>query len=78
MMEGFGVHTFRLVNAAGAARFVKFQVFATNNGIEPCLDELEVWSAAAPGQPPRNVALAVALAVALVVVLALVGVSSLR
>src|SRR5471030_2479060 len=24
MMEGFGVHTFRLVNAAGKARFVKF------------------------------------------------------
>jgi catalase len=24
MMEGFGVHTFRLVNAAGEARFVKF------------------------------------------------------
>ena len=24
MMEGFGVHTFRLVNAKGAARFVKF------------------------------------------------------
>jgi catalase len=24
MMEGFGVHTFRLVNAEGAARFVKF------------------------------------------------------
>jgi hypothetical protein len=24
MMEGFGVHTFRLVNAAGKSRFVKF------------------------------------------------------
>ena len=24
MMQGFGVHTFRFVNAAGAARFVKF------------------------------------------------------
>jgi catalase len=24
MMEGFGVHTFRLINAAGVARFVKF------------------------------------------------------
>ena len=24
MMEGFGVHTFRLVNAEGKARFVKF------------------------------------------------------
>jgi catalase len=24
MMEGFGVHTFRLVNAAGASTFVKF------------------------------------------------------
>lgn len=37
-------------------RFVKFSIFATNNGIEPCIDELEIWSAAAPGQPPRNVA----------------------
>jgi catalase len=24
MMEGFGVHTFRLVNAAGKSTFVKF------------------------------------------------------
>ena len=24
MMEGFGVHTFRLVNAEGVSRFVKF------------------------------------------------------
>ena len=24
MIEGFGVHTFRLVNAAGESRFVKF------------------------------------------------------
>jgi len=24
MMEGFGVHTFRLINAKGKARFVKF------------------------------------------------------
>ena len=24
MMEGFGVHTFRLVNAEGESRFVKF------------------------------------------------------
>jgi hypothetical protein len=36
------------------ARFVRFTIWATNNGIEPCLDELEVWT---PGPAPRNVAL---------------------
>jgi cytochrome c553 len=40
------------------AKFVKFTILATNNGIEPCLDELEIWSAAAPGKAPQNVALA--------------------
>jgi Protein of unknown function (DUF1553)/Protein of unknown function (DUF1549)/Planctomycete cytochrome C len=38
-----------------AARFVRFTVRATNNGIEPCIDELEVYTA---GERPRNVALA--------------------
>ncbi len=38
-----------------AARFVRFTVQATNNGIEPCIDELEIWSS---GGEPRNVALA--------------------
>jgi hypothetical protein len=37
------------------ARFVRFTVQATNNGIEPCIDELEIWTA---GDEPRNVALA--------------------
>jgi hypothetical protein len=37
------------------ARFVRFTVQATNNGIEPCIDELEAWTA----EPiPRNIALA--------------------
>jgi len=39
------------------ARFVRFTIRNTNGG-EPCLDELEVYSAAAPGRPARNVALA--------------------
>jgi hypothetical protein len=39
------------------ARAVRFTVQSTNNGIEPCIDELEVWTA---GTSPRNVALATA------------------
>ncbi len=42
------------------AKFVRFTVFATNS-VEPCLDELEIWSAEAA---PRNVALASTGAVA--------------
>jgi cytochrome c553 len=37
------------------ARFIRFTVLATNNNIEPCIDELEVYTAEAT---PRNVALA--------------------
>jgi len=37
------------------ARSVRFTVQATNDGIEPCIDELEVWTA---GASPRNVAAA--------------------
>jgi hypothetical protein len=37
------------------ARYVRFTIAATNDGIEPCIDELEVFSA---GANPRNVALA--------------------
>ncbi len=37
------------------ARFVRFTVQATVGSSEPCLDELEVWSA---GASPRNLALA--------------------
>ncbi len=39
------------------AHFVRFTVQSTNNGTEPCIDELEVWTA----EPiPRNIALAAA------------------
>ena len=38
-----------------AARAVRFTVQATNDGAEPCIDELEVWTA---GAEPRNLALA--------------------
>jgi hypothetical protein len=37
------------------ARYIRFTVLATNNKIEPCIDELEVFTAEAT---PRNVALA--------------------
>jgi hypothetical protein len=36
------------------ARAIRFTVLATNNGIEPCIDELEVYGA---GERPRNVAM---------------------
>ena len=39
------------------ARFVRFTIRNTNGG-EPCLDELEVYTAAAAGRPARNIALA--------------------
>src|SRR5262249_44208780 len=39
------------------ARFIRFTVLATNNQIEPCIDELEIFTAEAT---PRNVALAAA------------------
>ncbi|QDT75915.1 DUF1553 domain-containing protein [Lacipirellula limnantheis] len=41
-----------------AARAVRFTVAATNSGSEPCLDELEVWSAASDVADAINVALA--------------------
>lgn len=37
------------------ARFLRFTIAATNNGSEPCIDELEIYSA---GENARNVALA--------------------
>jgi mono/diheme cytochrome c family protein len=41
------------------ARMVRMTITATSDGIEPCLDEVEVLSAPRPGgTPPRNVALA--------------------
>ncbi len=41
--------------AATGARSVRFTIRATSNGTEPCIDELEVWTA---GPSPRNVAAA--------------------
>ncbi len=37
------------------ARFVRFTILATNDGSQPCIDELEVWTAE---EEPANVALA--------------------
>jgi hypothetical protein len=42
-------------------RFVRFTITATSNAIEPCIDELEIFTT---GAEPRNVALASAGAVA--------------
>jgi mono/diheme cytochrome c family protein len=48
-----------------SARMIRFTILATNNQIEPCLDEVEVYRAAtAGGSPPRNVAAASAGGVA--------------
>jgi hypothetical protein len=38
------------------ARAVRFTIRATNNNIEPCLDELEIWTAASGVAPSVNVA----------------------
>jgi mono/diheme cytochrome c family protein len=46
------------------ARFVRFTVLATNNGSQPCIDELEIHSVPDETGPARNVALATAGAVA--------------
>ncbi len=40
------------------AKRVRFTVLATNNGIQPCIDELEIWSTAAAAAESANVALA--------------------
>ena len=40
------------------AKYVRFTIEATNNGIEPCIDELEIWSTATGKQSADNVALA--------------------
>jgi catalase len=65
-MEGFGVHTFRLVNAAGASTFVKFhwkpklgmQSVAWNeavkiNGADPDFHRRDLWDAIQSGQYPE-------------------------
>ncbi len=40
------------------ARAVRFTVAATNNGSEPCLDELEAWTVIAGDADSKNIALA--------------------
>jgi catalase len=66
MMEGFGVHTFRFVNAAGQARFVKFhwkpvlglhQVVWDEaqkiSGKDPDFHRRDLWDAIAGGNFPQ-------------------------
>lgn len=66
MMEGFGVHTFRLVNAEGKAHFVKFhwkpklgiQSVVWNeavkiNGADPDYHRRDLWNAIQSGNPPE-------------------------
>lgn len=65
-MEGFGVHTFRLVNAEGKATFVKFhwkpkgglQSVVWNealkiNGADPDFHRRDLWEAIRSGNPPQ-------------------------
>ncbi len=64
-MEGFGVHTFRFINAAGEASFVKFhwkpeqglQSVLWNeavkiNGADPDFHRRDLWDAIRAGDPP--------------------------
>ncbi|HET7729301.1 MAG TPA: catalase [Usitatibacter sp.] len=66
MMQGFGVHTFRLVNAKGEARFVKFHwtpVQGTHsvdwdeavkiNGADPDFHRRDLWEAIEAGEFPE-------------------------
>jgi catalase len=65
-MEGFGVHTFRFVNAAGDSTFVKFhwkpkqglQSVVWNeavkiNGADPDYHRRDLWNAITAGDPPE-------------------------
>ncbi|HET8617388.1 MAG TPA: catalase [Acidimicrobiales bacterium] len=65
-MEGFGVHTFRLVDAAGRSTFVKFhwkpasgmQSVVWNeavkiNGADPDFHRRDLWDAITKGPPPE-------------------------
>ena len=66
MMEGFGVHTFRLVNAAGASTFVKFHwrpklgmqsvvwdEAVKINGADPDFHRRDLWNSIAAGDFPE-------------------------
>jgi catalase len=66
MMQGFGVHTFRLVNAAGESRFVKFHwtpVLGTHSllwdeavkisGADPDYHRRDLWEAIEVGHYPE-------------------------
>ena len=66
MMQGFGVHTFRLVNAAGESRFVKFHwrpVLGTHSvdwdeavkisGADPDFHRRDLWEAIEAGDYPE-------------------------
>jgi catalase len=66
MMEGFGVHTFRLVDAAGASSFVKFHwrpklglasvvwdEAVTINGADPDFHRRDLWNAIDGGDFPE-------------------------
>jgi catalase len=66
MMEGFGVHTFRLISADGQSRFVKFhwkpvlgvqsRVFdeaQTLAGVDPDADRRDLWEAIEAGHFPE-------------------------
>ena len=66
MMEGFGVHTFRLVNAQGKSRFVKFHwkpLLGTHqvvwdeaqkiSGCDPDFHRRDLWDAIANGDFPE-------------------------
>lgn len=66
MIEGFGVHTFRLINAAGESRFVKFhwrpKLGAASvlwdeavkiNGADPDFHRRDLWEAIASGNFPE-------------------------
>ena len=66
MMEGFGVHTFRFVNAAGESRFVKFHwrprlgmqstlwdEAVKISGADPDYHRRDLWEAITSGNPPE-------------------------
>ena len=66
MMEGFGVHTFRFINAAGESRFVKFHwrprlgmqstlwdEAVKISGADPDYHRRDLWEAITSGSPPE-------------------------